>query len=87
MDLGVTMIFRDTFYSGLQLTRSLLQHMGVEAVEADNIVETFAEHDEDLLKRQHAIRQDESRLMQSAQDAAAELETLLRADRSRGDKP
>jgi glutathione-regulated potassium-efflux system ancillary protein KefC/glutathione-regulated potassium-efflux system protein KefB len=87
MDLGITMIFRDTFYSGLELTRNLLRHMGIEPGDADQIVETFAEHDEDLLKRQHAIRQDESKLMQSAQDAAAELETLLRADRRRGDKP
>lgn len=86
MDLGVTMIFRDTFYSSLELTRNLLQQFGVEAAEADKIVDTFAEHDEDLLRRQHAIRQDESKLMQSAQEAAAELETLLRADRNRGDK-
>lgn len=85
MDLGVTMIFRDTFYSGLELTRNLLQQMGVDATEADKIIDTFAEHDEDLLRRQHAIRQDESKLMQSAQEAAAELETLLRADRNRGD--
>jgi glutathione-regulated potassium-efflux system ancillary protein KefC/glutathione-regulated potassium-efflux system protein KefB len=86
MDLGVTMIFRDTFYSGLELTRNLLRHLGIEPGDADQIVETFADHDEHLLKRQHAIRQDESKLMQSAQDAAAELETLLRADRRRGDK-
>lgn len=87
MDLGVTMIFRDTFYSGLELTRNLLRQLGIEQGEADQIVETFAVHDEDLLKRQHAIRQDESKLMQSAQEAAAELETLLREDRQRRDKP
>jgi glutathione-regulated potassium-efflux system ancillary protein KefC/glutathione-regulated potassium-efflux system protein KefB len=83
MDLGITMIFRDTFYSGLELTRNLLQQFGVDEAEAGTIVDTFAQHDEDLLKRQHAIRQDESKLQQSAQEAAAELESLLRADRRR----
>jgi glutathione-regulated potassium-efflux system protein KefB len=86
MDLGITMIYRDTFYSGIELTRQLLQQLGIEADEADSIVETFAQHDEELLKRQHALRQDETGMIQSAQDAAAELETLLRADRRRGDR-
>jgi voltage-gated potassium channel Kch len=83
MDLGITMIFRDTFYSGIELTRNLLQQMGVDQREADEIVDTFAKHDEELLRRQHAVRQDETALIQTAQDAAAELESLLRADRRR----
>ncbi|MDH4048968.1 MAG: monovalent cation:proton antiporter-2 (CPA2) family protein [Gammaproteobacteria bacterium] len=86
MDLGITMIFRDTFYSGLEMTRNLLQQLGIETSEADTIVDTFAEHDEELLKRQHALQQDETRMIQSAQEAAAELESLLRADRNRGGK-
>ena len=56
-----------------------------QRLQADSIVDTFEKHDEDLLERQHAIRQDESKLKQSAQDAAAELESLLRADRRRGE--
>jgi glutathione-regulated potassium-efflux system ancillary protein KefC/glutathione-regulated potassium-efflux system protein KefB len=86
MDLGITMIFRDTFYSGLEMTRTLLQQLGTSASEADNIVDTFAEHDEELLKRQHALRQDETGMIQSAHDAAVELESLLRADFRRGKK-
>jgi glutathione-regulated potassium-efflux system ancillary protein KefC/glutathione-regulated potassium-efflux system protein KefB len=84
MDLGITTIFRDTFYSGLALTRALLQELGVDKSAADVIVNTFANHDEDLLRRQHAIRKDESIMIQTAQDTAAELETLLHADRRRG---
>jgi glutathione-regulated potassium-efflux system ancillary protein KefC/glutathione-regulated potassium-efflux system protein KefB len=86
MDLGITMIFRDTFYSGLEMTRNLLEVLGTAADDAREIVAKFAEHDEELLKRQHAIRQDESSMIQSAQEAAAELETLLRADRRRSDQ-
>ena len=81
MDLGIERIYRDTFYSGLELTRSLLGLLDTDAGEADRIVRTFAEYDERLLRRQHAIRQDETQYMQSVQDATAELEVLLRADR------
>ena len=39
----------------------------VDNEEADLIVSTFAKHDKELLKRQHAIRQDEKVLIQTAQ--------------------
>ena len=81
MDLGIEHIYRDTFYSGLEMTRSLLGLLDTDAGEADRIVRTFAEYDERLLRRQHAIRQDETQYIQSVQDATAELEVLLRADR------
>ncbi len=86
MDLGITMIFRDTFHAGMELTHDLLQQLGVDNEEADLIVSTFAKHDKDLLKRQHAIRQDEKVMIQTAREAAAELETLLQADRRRVDR-
>lgn len=83
MDLGITKIFRDTFHAGLELTRDLLQQLGTDEDESANICNTFARHDTDLLRRQHAIRQDEKILIQTAQEAATELETLLHADRDR----
>ncbi|MEO1037034.1 MAG: monovalent cation:proton antiporter-2 (CPA2) family protein [Pseudomonadota bacterium] len=86
MDLGVEHIFRDTFYSGLELTRLLLESMGTDSDTTAEVVKTFAEHDERVLKRQHAMHHDESRMIQSAQDSAAELESLLRADRNRDEK-
>ncbi len=81
MDLGIEMIYRDTFYSGLELARTLLQELGTDARTADNVVSTFAEHDEKLLRRQHVLQQDEAKLIQSAHEAAADLEELLRADK------
>ncbi len=81
LDLGITMIFRDTFYAGMELTRDLLQQLDFRNGEVELIVNTFAKHDKELLKRQHAIRQDEKVMIQTVQEAAAELETLLQADR------
>ncbi len=86
MDLGVTEIYRDTFYSSLEMGRSLFRQMGLAGDEADHIVDTFARHDEATLKRQYDIHQDETKLIQTAQEAAAELETLLRADSGRKPK-
>lgn len=84
MDLGIDMIFRDTFYSGLELSRRLLEKLGLEDQLAEHLVDTFAEHDEAVLIRQHALRhEDESQMIQSAHEAALELETLLRADMRR----
>ncbi|MEM7276969.1 MAG: monovalent cation:proton antiporter-2 (CPA2) family protein [Pseudomonadota bacterium] len=85
MDLGITMIFRDTFYSSLELSRELLSLSGTDPNEAKAIVDTFAKHDEDVLKRQHAFRQDETRMIQTAHEAARELEGLLKADAQNSD--
>jgi len=45
-------------------------------------VALFQEHDEKTLEASHAIYRDEQRLIQSAKDAAAELESLFEADRA-----
>ncbi len=41
----------------------------------------FREHDEELLRRQHAVHRDEEALIQSAREAARELEDLFESDR------
>ncbi|MEM8981631.1 MAG: monovalent cation:proton antiporter-2 (CPA2) family protein [Pseudomonadota bacterium] len=81
MDLGIEHIYRDTFHSSLAMTQSLLTLLGTDAATSKSVVNTFADYDERLLHRQHAFRQDEHQYMQSVQEAAAELETLLNADR------
>jgi len=86
MDLGITMIYRDMFHAGMMLTRGLLQQLGIDDAEAELIVSTFAKHDMELLKRQHEVRQDEKGMIQTALQAAEELETLLQADRRRADR-
>ncbi len=84
MDLGVETIFRDTFFAGLEMSKSLLTELGTEPALAEHLVNTFRDYDEKLLSRQHALRhEDESRMIQSAHDAAKELESLLRADQRR----
>ncbi len=83
MDRGVTLIMRDTFHSSLKLSEMVLEQLGVPAARAEHEVAIFAAHDEQLLRDTHAIYRDEAQVIQTAQQAMAELETLLEADRDR----
>src|ERR671914_73763 len=80
MDLGVKIVSRETFLSSLDLARQVLQGLGVSAIEARRSVAMFQKHDEALLARQQAIYTDEAALIQSAKQAAEELESLFEYD-------
>ena len=80
MDEGVTHIVRETFFSSLRLTELVLHADGMSKTEAARTVQAFRDHDERLLVATHPIYKDERALIQTAQDAAQELEGLLAAD-------
>jgi len=82
MDRGVDGLVRETFHSSLELGRQALEVLGIEPAAAEHGVALFQEHDEKTLEASHAIYRDEQRLIQSAKDAAAELESLFEADRA-----
>lgn len=81
MDLGVDWLVRETFHSSLELARETLVRLGVPVDVAIGNVDRFRRHDEALLSRQYLIHDDETALVQSAQEARAELESLFEADR------
>lgn len=81
MDLGVDWLVRETFHSSLELARETLVRLGVPDDVAIGNVDRFRRHDEALLARQYLIHDDETALVQSAQEARAELESLFEADR------
>ncbi len=81
MDRGVRIIVRETFHSSLHLTEQVLTAMGMNAEEARHTIETFHTHDQRTLVAQHAVHHDEQQLIQSAHDAARELQSLFEADR------
>ena len=43
--------------------------------------ESFRRHDERMLERQHAVYHDETKLIQTTQEAARELDGIFEADR------
>ncbi len=87
MDLGVTGIVRETFFSSLRLTEMVLGRLGIPQDAAHRAIEIFRDHDERTLIETHAIAHDENQLIQSTQQAAEELQDLFEADRQdRSDK-
>jgi monovalent cation:proton antiporter-2 (CPA2) family protein len=83
MDLGVTDVIRRAYYSSLEMGRRLLVTLGEPEDKAARAVETFRAHDEATLLKQQAVFRDESELIQSARDAARELEQLFETDREK----
>ncbi len=81
MDYGVHVIVRETLHSSLTMTERLLRDYGIDDGEAERIVATFVEHDERTLQRQHAVAHDQDKLVQTTQESARELESLIRSDR------
>ena len=83
MDLGVQRVFRDTLLSSLAMAEDVLGSLGYDGDEAAHVARRFREYDEKLLREQHAVHDTEDKLIQSARDAAAELEQLMKDDQRR----
>ncbi len=80
MGLGLDDVVRDTRHSSLELARRVLQTTGLEVDEAARRVEVCRAFDQRTLEAQHAFHEDEPRLLQSAREAARELEQLFGDD-------
>ena len=80
LDMGVKILFRDTFHSSLKLSTEILKGLGIKPEEAERTVEMFRQHDEELLLRQHAIYQDETALIESVVKSREELASLFESD-------
>jgi glutathione-regulated potassium-efflux system protein KefB len=81
MDLNLDAVVRETLFSSLEMTRLVLEDLGIDAATARNHVETFREHDASLLKTQYLVYDDEAALIQTSREALEDLERLFEADR------
>jgi glutathione-regulated potassium-efflux system protein KefB len=82
MDLGVTHIVRETFYSSLRMTEQILEELGLDADDIERTIAMFREHDERTLIDQHDIYRDEKQMIQTTKQATDELRDLFEADRA-----
>ncbi len=80
LDLKVTVIRRSLF-SSLEMARQLLLELGQDETSAARAIELFRKHDEETLQKQHAVARDEEKVIQTAQEAARELEALFQSDK------
>jgi monovalent cation:proton antiporter-2 (CPA2) family protein len=82
MDIGVDYVIRETILSSIELARQVLQGLGFNDGEARKIADAFREYDEDLVKKQHAIYQDEEQMIATSKQAAVELKGLFEQDKT-----
>jgi Kef-type K+ transport system membrane component KefB len=80
MDLGINLIWRETFLSSVDMARGVLQGLGLSKTQSERAVQTFREHDEARLIAHHALHNDEQRMLYLAQKATQELEELFARD-------
>jgi glutathione-regulated potassium-efflux system protein KefB len=79
MDLGAEAT-RETFASGLEMGRDVLIALGLDEDVATQRMQRFRAHDEELLRTQHLIYDDDAALLASAHQARNELQQLFEAD-------
>ena len=80
MDLGIKQIFRETLLSSLAMSEQVLVDLGMGESEVDQLVTTFREKHDQLIREQHAVQHDEEQLIQTTRDTARELELLMQSD-------
>jgi glutathione-regulated potassium-efflux system protein KefB len=82
MDLNVNDVVRETLLSSLEMSRMVLEDLGLDPAVAAERVEKFRAHDEELLKSQYLVYDDDAALMQGAREAFDDLQRLFEADTS-----
>jgi monovalent cation:proton antiporter-2 (CPA2) family protein len=80
LDIDREAIEREIFLSSLETARQALELTGMEATQVARAVALFKEHDEKLMDEQYAVRQDETQLIQTTAQAAAQLQEVFEAD-------
>ena len=81
VDLGVTMIERETLDSALMSARSVLEELGWRPHEARTLAMRFRRHNVEQLVRMAPLRKDEAQLISAARQGRQQLESLFAQER------
>jgi monovalent cation:proton antiporter-2 (CPA2) family protein len=80
MDIGVTALIRETLLSSIDMAGKVLAGLGMQEADVQETIKKFSEYDAKTLVVQHAVHKDETQLVQTAKQAAKELEDLFESD-------
>jgi glutathione-regulated potassium-efflux system ancillary protein KefC len=80
-DLGVEQVQREVFESSLVSARSVLEHMGLEAAEADALLVRFRQHNIALADRMYPHHKDQARMIAVAREGRSQLAEQLAKER------
>jgi monovalent cation:proton antiporter-2 (CPA2) family protein len=86
MDLGITNIRRETFFSALELTRLVLTGLGLPNKEVKQSINHFRDHDIKRLYDHWQYNTDEELMISMSKGAAKELEELFESDKQDEEK-
>jgi glutathione-regulated potassium-efflux system ancillary protein KefC/glutathione-regulated potassium-efflux system protein KefB len=80
MNLDVQLIERELYHSSLRMTEHLLSTLGFSSRQSKRAVISFRNLDEAALRKQHELKGDEAKLVQSTKEVMAELQALFESD-------
>lgn len=80
LDMGIERVMRETFLDSLEMGAGVLQELGLTYSESRRAQERMMEHDERLLRETARFHRDEQKLVELADKARKELESLFEKD-------
>lgn len=80
MDMGIPYVMRRSYHSSLNMARDLLSELGYGDEDAQRSIDLFRINDEITMKKQATVVNNEQAILQTAVEAAQELELLFEAD-------
>jgi monovalent cation:proton antiporter-2 (CPA2) family protein len=87
MDLDVRYTIRETLVSSLEMSEKVLETLGLSKAKAVETVRTFRTHDEATMAKQHAVKDDEKKFMETSRESAEQLLHLFEADAAQPEQP
>jgi monovalent cation:proton antiporter-2 (CPA2) family protein len=87
MDLDVRYTIRETFSSSLEMSEKVLETLGLSKSTATETVRRFRAHDEATMAKQHAVKDDESKILETTRESAEQLLHLFETDAVQPEEP
>ncbi len=87
MDLDVRYIIRETLVSSLEMSAQVLEALGLSKSKAMETVHQFRAHDEATMAKQHAVKDDEKKFLETSRESAEQLLHLFETDTGQSDEP
>jgi monovalent cation:proton antiporter-2 (CPA2) family protein len=87
MDLEVRYTIRETLVSSLELSIQVLESLGLSKRKAVETVQQFRTHDEATMTKQQAVKDDESKFLQTTRESAEQLLHLFETDSDQAEEP
>jgi len=86
-DLDVRYSIRETLGSSLEMSARVLETLGLSKAKALETVRRFRTHDEATMAKQLAVKDDESKFLQTTRESAEQLLHLFESDAVQSDGP